>query len=354
MGDASMWIELPVPDFYDAENASRWDYSPDQQSLLDRALAWRNEFGIRPASEDRFRVHLVLIDMQKDFCMPEGTLFVAGRSGRGAVEDSDRIARFLYRNLGSITSVTCTLDTHYPFQIFSPAFWVDETGAPPPPNREVTADDVKSGRLRPNPALAAWLSGGDYDWLVRQCIHYCEELARQGKYRLYLWPPHCMAGSDGHALVGVIHEARLFHSYVRASPAENLVKGEEALTEYYSAIGPEVLTSFDGKPLAERNEAFLRILEENDAVLFAGQAASHCVKSTIEDLLEHTREELARKVYVLEDCMTSIAVPDPDRPGEFAFDFTPYTEEALQRFKDAGMHVVRSTTPIAEWPDFPR
>ena len=310
-------------------------------------MAWRNEFGIRPASEDRFRVHLVLIDMQKDFCMPEGTLFVAGRSGRGAVEDSDRIARFLYRNLGSITSVTCTLDTHYPFRSSRPpSGWTRLARRLQPGGRP---DDVKNGRLRPNPALV-WLMGATTGW---SSVHPLLRAAGRASTASTSGRRTAWRG-DGHALVGVIHEARLFHSYVRASPAENLVKGEEALTEYYSAIGPEVLTSFDGKPLAERNEAFLRILEENDAVLFAGQAASHCVKSTIEDLLEHTREELARKVYVLEDCMTSIAVPDPDRPGEFAFDFTPYTEEALQRFKDAGMHVVRSTTPIAEWPDFPR
>lgn len=144
----------------------------------------------------------------------------------------------------------------------------------------------------------------------------------------------------------------MFHAYARLSRAAVEVKGATPLTEYYSVIGPEVLTTFDGKPLARRNEDFLRILVQSDAVVIAGQAASHCVKSTIEDLLEHLEEDLVRKVYILRDCMSPVAVPDPSRPGRFLFDFTPQAEEALRRFADAGMHVVESTVPMSDWPDF--
>ena len=350
---ARAYEELPIPDFYDPDNVERWDFSPDQQVLFDRAVEWRDRHGLRPSAEDERRVHLLLIDMQKDFCLPEGSLYVGGRSGRGAIEDTDRTARFIYRNLGVISEITCTLDTHFPYQIFSPAFWLDEEGRPPAPNQEITADDVSSGRMRPNPAVADWLAGGDYDWLLKQAEHYCRELERKGKYRLYLWPPHCIVGSEGHALVGAIHEARIFHSYARLAEAWVEIKGQTPLTEYYSVVGPEVEVGFDGEPLAEVNRDFLRILEESDAVVVAGQAASHCVKSTIEDLLGHMDPALARKVYIMRDCMSSIAVPDPERPGEFAFDFAPETEEALERFVGAGMHVVESTTPLTEWPDFP-
>lgn len=345
---------LPVPDFYDPARASDWDYSPDQQRLFELAVAWRKAHGIRPASEDTRDVHLLLVDLQKDFCFPEGTLFVAGRSGRGAIEDNDRIARFIYQNLASITSITCTMDTHFPHQIFSPAFWVDESGQPPPAHREVSVDDVRSGALRPNPALAAWLApNGEYQWLLQYAEYYCAELAKQGKYKLYLWPPHCLLGSAGHALVGVIHEARMFHAYARGAHAAVEVKGTTPLTEYYSVIGPEVTRAHDGTMLGRRNVEFLKILRRSDAVIIAGQAASHCVKSTIDDLLLHTEAELARKVYILRDGMSAVTVPDPDRPGELAFDFTPEAERALERFRDAGMHVVESTVPIEEWPDFP-
>ncbi|MBX6365806.1 MAG: nicotinamidase [Gemmatimonadetes bacterium] len=345
--------ELPIPEFYDPANAGRWAYTPDQEALFHAAVAWRERFGLRPAVEDARRIHLLLIDLQKDFCFPEGTLFVAGRSGRGAVDDNDRVARFVYRNLHRVSHITCTLDTHFPYQIFFPAFWLDETGAPPPPNREVSVDDIRQRRLRPNPAVAAWIGTGDYDWLLHQVEFYTEQLAAQGKYRLYLWPPHCILGSDGHALAGVVHEARMFHAYARISEARIELKGATPLTEYYSVIGPEVLRRFDGKPLAQRNRDFLDILARSDAVVIAGQAASHCVKSTIEDLLEHLDPALTRKVYILRDCMSAVTVPDPDHPGAFLFDFTPHAEAALRRFADAGMHVVESTTPMDEWPDLP-
>jgi nicotinamidase-related amidase len=253
-----------------------------------------------------------------------------------------------------ISEVTCTMDTHYPYQIFFPAFWLDEEGRPPPAHREVTLDDVRSGRLQPNPEVADWLGRGDAAWLRRQAEYYCAELEKEGKYTLYLWPPHCLIGSEGYSLAGVVQEARLFHAFARTSRAELEVKGDTPLTEYYSVIGPEVLTYYDGTPMAERNEDFLRILFESDAVVIAGQAASHCVKSTVDDLLQSLGDYPAERVYLLRDCMSAVAVPHPDRAGEFVFDFTEEAESALERFRGAGMHVVESTTPMSEWPGLPR
>jgi nicotinamidase-related amidase len=341
---------LPVPDFYQPENASDWTYSPDQQSLLDVAGLWRRVHRIPSSAADQYRIHLLLIDVQKDFCFPEGTLYVGGRSGRGALDDNDRTVRFIYRNLANITDISCTMDTHFPYQIFFPSFWVDEHGNPPRPHREVTLSDVESGELRPNPDIAHWIANGNTAWLQRQVEHYCRELERVGKYKLYLWPPHCLLGSSGHALVGVVHEARLLHAYARGARSWIEMKGTHPLTEFYSALAPEVLTRFDGGILAERNVRFLNTLLEYDAVVIAGQAASHCVKSTIEDLLTQIDPALTRKVYILRDCMSSVAVPDGK--GGFVFDFTDQAEAALAVFRAAGMHVVSSTTPMAEWPDF--
>jgi len=345
--------ELPVPTLYDPAHARDWSYAAGQQELFHAAQAWRRQHGVRPSSQDRRRVQLLLIDLQKDFCFPQGSLYVGGRSGTGAMDDSDRIARFLYRNLELITDTTCTLDTHFPFQIFSPSFWLDETGVPPAPHQEITVDMIRGGRMRPNPDIAWWLCDGDQAWLERQVEFYCRELEKTGRYKLYLWPPHCILGSDGHPLVGVIHEARMFHAWVRGAKSWIESKGDHPLTENYSVLAPEVLMRHDGRPLAERNARFIKTLLKSDAVIIAGQAASHCVKSSIDDLLSEilTRSEaLARKVYILRDCMSSVAVPDPERPGSFRFDFTPQAEEALDRFAAAGMHVVRSVDPIEGWP----
>ena len=91
--------------------------------------------GIRPAAGGRAAPALLLVDVQNTFCLPEFELFVGGRSGRGAVEDSARVAAFLYRNLDRVTQVVATLDTHAAAQIFHPLFWVDGAARTPRPTR---------------------------------------------------------------------------------------------------------------------------------------------------------------------------------------------------------------------------
>ena len=340
-----------LPSHYDPKRAAEWGYRPDAAQLATAAAAWRAQHRIKPSAADETRVHLLLIDVQKDFCFPEGTLYVAGRSGRGAVDDSRRIAEMIYANLGAITDITTTLDTHLAYQIFFPSFWLDKADQPLTPFRTITSDEIKAGDVRPNPAMAKWLCGGNYTWLCKQVLFYCQELERAGKYQLYLWPPHCLLGSDGHALAGVIHEARLFHAFARTAQSNVEVKGGNPLTENYSVLRPEVLSRFDGAALAQRNTQFVHTLLAADAVVIAGQAASHCVKSTIDDLLGEIAAQdpaLAKKVYLVTDCMSAVTVPDGK--GGFAADFTPQADVALQKFADAGMHLVKSTDPITSWP----
>ena len=85
-------------------------------------------------------------------------------------------------------------------------------------------------------------------------------------------------------------------------------------------------------------------------MIIAGQAKSHCVAWTVADLLDDIEAldpTLARKVYLLEDCTSPVVVPG-------VIDFTDDAEVAYQRFADAGMHQVQSTTAMADWPDLPR
>ena len=344
---------LPLPDHYDPADAARWGYRPDEAGLATAAATWRATHQVRPSGSDERRLHLLLIDVQKDFCFPEGSLYVAGRNGTGAIDDSRRIAELIYRNLPAITDITTTMDTHFAFQIFSPSFWLDASDQPLTAHRVITADELGRGVVRPNPAVAKWLCGGNYAWLTKQVRFYCEELEKSGKYQLYLWPPHCLLGSDGHALAGVVHAARLFHTFSRGAQSWVEVKGGNPLTENYSVLRPEVLARFDGQPLGQRNTGFVKTLLGADAVAIAGPAASHCVKSTIDDLLTEIvaiDPALAKKVYLITDCMSAVTVPDGQ--GGFAVDFTSAADAALQRFADAGMHLVRSTAPLTSWPGF--
>jgi nicotinamidase-related amidase len=80
-------------------------------------------------------------------------------------------------------------------------------------------------------------------------------------------------------------------------------------------------------------------------VVIAGQAKSHCVAWTIDDLLEASGRErqLTERVYLLEDCTSPVVVSG-------AVDYTEEADAAFARFAEAGMHVVRSIDPIASWP----
>jgi nicotinamidase-related amidase len=177
--------------------------------------------------------------------------------------------------------------------------------------------------------------------------HYVRELAARDKYDLMIWPYHAILGGPGHALVSSVHEAMFFHSIARSSPSRHEVKGSHPLTEHYSAFGPEVTEDHRGRSLATGSSALIDTLLAFDRVVVAGQAKSHCLAWTVSDLLEEVGRRdasVARKVYLLEDCTSPVVVPD-------AVDFTEPADAAFERFRGAGMHVVRSTEPVADWPD---
>jgi nicotinamidase-related amidase len=335
--------QLPIPPHFDPSRVGEiWKVPYEERAR--EAEAWAHEHGIAPAAEDRLRVCLVAVDVQNTFCLPEFELFVGGRSGTGAVDDNRRLCEFVYRNLGSITEIVPTLDTHRPLQIFHAVFLVDREGRHPEPFTLVSAEDVERGVWRANPAAARAL-GLDEEYLHDHLLHYTRALERGGKYNLTIWPYHALVGGIGYALVPAVEEAVFFHAVARTARPDFQVKGAEPLTEHYSMLGPEVTEDHHGKPLGAKNQPLIDKLLEYDAVLIAGQAKSHCVAWTIDDLLSGIAARdraLAEKVYLLEDCSSPVVVPG-------VVDYTDDADEAFERFAAAGMHVVRSTEPLESW-----
>jgi nicotinamidase-related amidase len=339
--------ELPVPEHFDPARAAEVWRVPYEDRARE-AAAWAEQHGIRPAANDSFRVCLLAVDVQNTFCVPGFELFIAGRSGMGAVDDSRRLCEFIYRNLGTITQVLPSLDTHQAMQVFHAIWLVDEQGNHPEPYTLVSPDDVEAGRWRVNEAVAETLGIGA-DYAARHLLHYTRRLAEGGKYDLTIWPYHALLGGIGHALVSAVEEAVFFHGVARYSQPEFQVKGNRPLTEHYSMLGPEVTEGPDGESLGAVNTELIEKLLTFDAVVVAGQAKSHCIAWTIDDLLEDDvmRDTgLAERTYLLEDCTSPIVVPG-------VVDYTAEADAAFERFAAAGMHVVRSTDPIHDWPDFP-
>jgi len=339
--------ELPLPPHFDPSTVGEVWRVPYEERARD-ASAWASEHDLHPAAEDSFRICLLAVDVQNTFCIRGFELFVAGRSGTGAVDDSRRLCDFVYRNLGEITQIFPSLDTHHAMQVFHAIWLVDERGNHPDPYTLVSAEDVASGRWRANPAVAEAL-GIDPDYAVRHLAHYTQRLAEGGKYDLTIWPYHAMLGGIGHALVSAFEEAVFFHGVARLSNPEFQVKGDNPLTEHYSLFGPEVTEGPDGDALGAKNTQLIEKLLTFDAVVVAGQAKSHCLAWTIDDLLEEEElgNRLAERTYLLEDCTSPVVVPG-------VVDYTDEADAAFERYAAAGMHVVRSTEPLSSWPGLVR
>jgi nicotinamidase-related amidase len=331
---------LPLPQHFDRERVKDVWRVPYEQRAAD-AERWAREHDLTGAAEDDLRVCLLLVDVQNTFCTPGFELFVGGRSGTGAVDDNVRLCEFLYRNLGAITHVVATLDTHTPLQIFHALFLVDEEGRHPESYTLVTAGDVAAGRWRVDP-LAAESLGLDPDYAARHLAHYTRTLEAGGKYALTVWPYHALLGGIGHALVSAVEEAVFVHGVARRSQTTFTLKGRHPLTEHYSALGPEVTSGPDGDELVGKDRDLLDRLASYDAIVVAGQAKSHCVAWTVEDMLAEA-PDLASRLYLLEDCSSPVVVPG-------AVDYTDEADRAFSRFAAAGAHVVTSTEPLETWP----
>lgn len=330
--------QLPIPVHFNSAKVGEVWRVP-YQSRAAEAKIWAQQQQILPATQDKTRVCLLAIDVQNTFCIPEFELFVGGRSGKGAVEDNERLCEFIYRNLGVITEIVLTMDTHTATQIFHPVFWVNAAGEHPAPMTMIHREDVEQGIWSANPGANLGQTGYEGDRLQAYALHYVSQLDAAGKFPLTIWPYHSMLGGIGHAIVSSVEEACFFHSMARDSQTRFEMKGGNPLTENYSVLKPEVLEDEKQEAIAHKNTALIQSLLNFDVVLIAGQAKSHCVAWTIDDLLTEIQAidpALAQKIYLLEDCSSPVVVPG-------VVDFTDQANQTYQRFADAGMQVVRST-----------
>ena len=93
------------------------------------------------------------------------------------------------------------------------------------------------------------------------------------------------------------------------------------------------------------NDDLLRLVEDYDAVIITGQAKSHCVAWTVNDLLDaleaRGQGHLAQRIYLLEDTTSPVVVPGAD--------FTEAADQAYARFAQRGAHRVTTDQPLDTW-----
>jgi nicotinamidase/pyrazinamidase len=268
--------------------------------------------------------HLVVIDPQNDFMdiaagegepiglsLPDGTRFRSTLPVPGALADMDRLAAMVGRLDARLGRVHVTLDSHLVIDVAHPAFWHDTAGNPPPPFTMIPQADVASG---------AW-SPRNSDWRPRM-LDYTAELERAGKFVLMVWPEHCLVGSWGHNIVEGLRQALANWERANGVTTEFVAKGLNPLTEHYGALIAEVPDPAD--PATQLNGAFLAALREADVIAIAGEASSHCVATTVRQIVDHIGERHVPKLHLLTDCMSPVP-PSPGSP-----DFPALAEQFLR------------------------
>ena len=294
------------PSFFDSGKIGTLFY-PDMGVISAEA----SKAQLPPASGDGQNVHLVLIDMQVDFCHEQGNLYVPG-----SLDDIERICRFITKHAANITQITSTLDSHVPFQIFHPPWWVDADGNHPAPFTLIEHQDILDGKWR---AVIA----------EQYSAEYCRQLEENARKVLTIWPYHVLIGSPGNMLDPMLWSMVTWHALARQTQPTWVTKGTIPQTENYSAIQPEI--PIPNHPSMGRATGFLKSLEESDVILLAGEAESHCVLATLHDIVAHFADQpdKLRKIYVLQDCMSPVLHPDVDFHALALAQFETYAAQGV-------------------------
>lgn len=238
----------------------------------------------------QLKVHCIVIDPQVGFCDPKnGELYVPG-----AEKDIERIATMCDRLGGRIDDYHVTLDSHTTVHIAHPIFWKDSKGKHPDPFTVITVKDVESGIWTPTISS-----------LYRYGLEYVKALAKNGRYALCIWNPHCRIGTPSHAVMSPLREALEKWELENFAVVDYVTKGSNYKTEHYSAVQADVPQADDLS--TQLNTRLIQTLEEADLVAFCGEASTHCLKNSLNDIVNNFKDKSTiKKCVVLEDGTSGI------------------------------------------------
>jgi nicotinamidase/pyrazinamidase len=286
----------------------------------------------------RKRIDLIIIDPQNDFCHPKGSLFV-----NGAIEDMKRVSVMINNLKSKISRIHVTMDSHRTLHIAHPLMWVDKKGNHPNPFTLITYVDVEAG---------VWKAS--FPPYQKRQADYVKGVEANKRYVVCIWPPHCQIGTPGHAVfngedqilsmprvkkerddlfaeiskMNVAPEERLWDALTAWEkdmmwPVNYVTKGSNMFTEHYSAVLADVPDPKD--PSTQLNNPFIHMVDEADMIVFAGEAGSHCLKNTAEDMFSKFGPDSLKKVVLLTDATSSV-------PG-----FENLYEEFVKKYVPMGM-----------------
>ena len=247
---------------------------------------------------------LLLIDPQNDFCdLPDdwlprtpalGTAARPALPVSGAHADLLRAAAMVERLGARLKGITVTLDSHHRLDIAHPGFWLETAReAAPAPFTAISAAQVRAGTYRPREA-----------GVLPRVLDYLDALEGSGRYTLMVWPVHCQMGSWGQAVHAGLQAVLDRWADAQGHSVQIVTKGENPWTEHYSALQAEVPDAGDAR--TQLNARLLSALDAADQLLIGGEAGSHCVKATVEHLVQHLPSGQCGKLVLLRDCISPV------------------------------------------------
>lgn len=246
------------------------------------------------------RVELLIIDPQRSFTdaplsnpsdndVGVGSLYVPG-----ATEDMERLAFFVEKNSSKFDDIHVTLDSHHKVHIGNTIWFRNpNNGDHPAPFTMISHQDLLDGKwITTNPGMLKW------------SLDYTEKLEKSGKYKLISWPDHTIIGTAGHSVNAKLFKA-LSNWEDQFAMVDYVTKGSNIYTENYSVFKAEVPRADD--PSTQLNTKLVNTLMNTDVLLCSGEALSHCVLSSLKDLVEaFGNDDYVKKMVLLTDCCSTI------------------------------------------------
>ena len=265
------------------------------------------------------RIRLLVIDPQNDFMDIAG----AALPVPGASDDMLRLAGFIDAMRERITDLVVTLDSHASVGIERVTFWTTSDGAQVEAFTPITAADVQSGKVLPRMAARR-----------EEAIHYLSALEAASARTLIAWPVHCVLGTWGHNIQAVLASSIAQWETTSGRVCDKVLKGLNPMTEQYSAFRAEVPRADDAR--TSLNTALMARLGAGDEwLVVAGEALSHCVAASGEDMLAQLDAARLRKTIFLTDCMSPVA------------GFEEAGRSFLRQLREHGVHTMGTEEAIA-------
>lgn len=273
-------------------------------------------------------IHLLLIDPQNDFCdlpadfLPNNEMKPA-LPVPGAHADMLRVAALIAQAGKQLAEITVTLDSHHRIDIAHPAFWQTAEGHAVPAFTSISSADVRAGLFQARMSSA-----------LPRVLNYLDSLEAAARYQLMVWPVHCELGSWGHNVHSAVRAAYNQWEEQTMRSVQKVIKGTNPWTEHYSAIMAEVPDPEDNA--TQTNHALIQNLAKADMVLIAGEAGSHCVRSTTEHIVQQLPTENIPRLVLLTDCISPVA------------GFDAQYQNFLSDMAQKGVRLAKSTEVLSE------